>query len=301
MKGKSVLISGAGIAGPTLAYWLLKNGSEPVMVERGPIFREGGYMIDFWGLGLEVAERMGFLPRLREVGYKIDSVQFVDEENRLRSSLAASLFSRALGDRFVSLPRGDLARAIFDLVADRVEVIFGDSVTALREEGDGVEVTFAHAAPRRFDLVAGCDGLHSAMRATVIGTEEKFEKYLGYFAASFLTNGYPWRDERTYHSYAAPGRQISRYALRGDRTAFLFVFAREDGRERAGHDENPRRLLRETFGRDRWVETPEILRRLDACDDLYFDSVSQLCSAHLVWIVRPRPGLAPGFLFSTGS
>ena len=229
-------------------------------------------MIDFWGVGWKVAERMGLIPRLREVGYKMERIVFVDAQDRVRSELGGDIFSGAVGDQFISLPRGDLARAIYDLIEGRVEVIYGDSVTALDEQMDGVEATFEHAAPRKFDLVAGCDGLHSVVREKVFGTEEQFEKYLGYQTASFITEDYARRDELTYLSFGAPGRQISRYALRGGRTAFFFVFA--CGRARRAKD--PRAWLRETFAQDDWVEIPEILRALDRCDDLYFDSVSQI-------------------------
>jgi 2-polyprenyl-6-methoxyphenol hydroxylase-like FAD-dependent oxidoreductase len=157
-----------------------------------------------------------------------------------------------------------------------METIFDDHIHTIQELPDGVEVTFEKAAPRKFDLVAGCDGLHSAVRAAVFGPEETCEKYLGYYTASFLTSDYSRRDERTYLSYAAPGRQISRYALRGDRTAFFFVFAQEARFDRDRQPETARGFLREMFAHDDWVEIPEILRRLDACSDLYFDSVSQI-------------------------
>ena len=229
-------------------------------------------MIDFWGVGWEVAERMGLIPHLREVGYRMERIQFVDGQSRVRSELGGDVFFKALNDRFISLPRGDLAKAIYDLIAGKVEVIYGDSITQIAENADGVEVAFEHATPRTFDLVAGCDGLHSKVRQVVFGAEEKFEKYLGYETASFITDDYSRRDELTYLSFGAPGRQISRYALRGNRTAFFFVFARDE--QRTG--QNPKELLRETFGRDDWVEIPEVLRALERCDDLYFDSVSQI-------------------------
>jgi 2-polyprenyl-6-methoxyphenol hydroxylase-like FAD-dependent oxidoreductase len=232
-------------------------------------------MIDFWGVGFDVAERMDLLPALRQVGYFIKNVRFVDEHGRTRSEMR-DVFQRALGDRFVSLPRGDLARAIFDTVAGEIEVLFGESVTAINEDSLGVNVSFEHAAPRRFDLVAGCDGLHSAVRATVFGPKNQFERYLGYYSASFLADDYPLREERTYLSYAAPGRQISRYALRGNRTAFFFVFARDQPLGRRPGEAEAKQLLSDTFARDQWVEIPAILERLEKCDELYFDSVSQI-------------------------
>ena len=275
MNRKSVLISGAGIAGPALAYWMLHRGFEPVLIERAAQFREGGYMIDFWGVGFDVAERMNLIPRLRDVGYLIDRVKFVDERGRTRSGFDAEMLRRTLGNRFFSLPRGDLAKAIFDTVADEIEVIFGNSITAIREDSASVDVQFEHGQARRFDLVVGCDGLHSGVRQIVWGPEKEFDKYLGYYCASFLTTNYPHREERTYTSYAEPGRQISRYALRGGRTAFLFIFAREQRLKENPELTDAKAMLRERFEHDRWIEVPEILQRLETCDALYFDSVSQ--------------------------
>ncbi len=276
MRQKSVLISGAGIAGPALAYWLWHRGFEPVLIERADQFREGGYMIDFWSVGFDVAERMNLIPHLRDVGYLIDHVKFVNEDGRTRSSFRAEILRRALGNRFFSLPRGDLAKAIFDLVADKIETIFGDSVTAIHEDPAGVDVQFEHGQSRRFDLVAGCDGLHSGVRQIVWGAEKEFEKYLGYYCASFLTTNYPHREERAYTSYAEPGRQISRYALRGDCTVFLLIFARQQALARSLDQAIAKEMLVERFADDRWSEVAEILKRLGSCDDLYFDSVSQI-------------------------
>jgi 2-polyprenyl-6-methoxyphenol hydroxylase-like FAD-dependent oxidoreductase len=274
---KSVLISGAGIAGPALAYWLRHRGFEPVLIEQAAHFRKGGYMIDFWGIGFDVAERMNLIPRLRDIGYLIDRVKFVNHCGRLRSGFDAKVLRRAVGNRFFSLPRGALAEAIFDIVADKIESIFGESITAIREDPTGVDVEFEHGHARRFDLVAACDGLHSVVRELLWGPDKTFVKYLGYYCASFITTNYPHRDEGTYTSYAEPGRQVSRYALRGGRTAFLFIFARKQILEQPPDLETAKAILRKTFAGDCWIEVPEILRRLEICNDLYFDSISQVC------------------------
>jgi 2-polyprenyl-6-methoxyphenol hydroxylase-like FAD-dependent oxidoreductase len=276
MKGGSVLISGAGIAGPTLAYWLARCGFVPTLVERAPRFREGGYMIDFWGVGFDVAEQMNLAPRLREVGYSFNQIKFVDAKGRIRSQFGGNAFRRVLGDRFISLPRGDLAKAIFDTIAGNTEIIFDDSIVSIREDSAGVEVAFERSPPRRFDFAVGCDGLHSIVREIAFGPERKFEKYLDYYATSFLTADYPHRDELAYVSYGAPGRQVSRYALRDKTTAFLFVFARDHPFTSPVAVDQARQIVHETFARDAWIEIPEILERLKRCGHLYFDSVSQI-------------------------
>ena len=275
-RQRSILVSGAGIAGPTLAFWLLRAGFAPTLIERAPHFREGGYMIDFWGAGFDVAEKMNLLPRLREIGYYFDRLKFVDERGRTRSELGGRAFRGALGERFISLQRGDLARAIFDTITDKIEIIFNDSITAIREDASGLDVSFERSSPRRFDLVIGCDGLHSAVRDLVFGAEQQFEKFLGYYAASFLTSGYPHREELTYVSYGAPGRQISRYALRDNRSAFLFVFSQNPPFSTHHHEGAAKHIVGEVFSKDQWIEIPDILKRMNASDEFYFDSVSQI-------------------------
>ena len=271
-----VLISGAGIAGSALAYWLVRYGFTPVIVERAPAFREGGYMIDFWGVGYDVAEQMSLVQPLRATGYEIDRAIYVDERGRPRSGIGGDLLRKALGNRFFSIERGDLARVIFDRVAPHIETIFGDSVVTIDECEDGVEVAFEKEPPRRFDLVVGADGLHSVVRRLCFGAEDHFERHLGYYTASFAVRGYPHRDEGIYLSYTAPGRQVSRYALRDDRTVFFFVWTEDRMTRIASHDLAAQRaLLQRRFGSDGW-ECPRILDLLDETDDLYFDAVSQI-------------------------
>jgi 2-polyprenyl-6-methoxyphenol hydroxylase-like FAD-dependent oxidoreductase len=103
------------------------------LIERAPHFREGGYMIDFWGVGFDVAEKMNLLPRLRQVGYNFNRIKFLDEQGRTRSELGERVFRGALGERFISLQRGDLARAIFDTIAGKIDIVFDDSITGIRQ------------------------------------------------------------------------------------------------------------------------------------------------------------------------
>jgi 2-polyprenyl-6-methoxyphenol hydroxylase-like FAD-dependent oxidoreductase len=77
-----VIINGAGIAGPTLAYWLRKAGHDVVLVEAASQLRTGGYVIDFGLVGYDIAEKMGLIPWLRELGYQVRELRFVDREGR---------------------------------------------------------------------------------------------------------------------------------------------------------------------------------------------------------------------------
>ena len=277
---RTVLISGAGIAGPTLAWWLVRHGFAPTVVESAPEPRTGGYVIDFWGVGYDVAERMGLVPALRERGYRVTEVRIVNELGRRVAGFDGGVLRAATHDRYITIMRGDLAEAIFATVADEVETIFGDSVAGLEEDDGGVTVRFDHGQVRRFDLVVGAGGLHSVVRKLVFGPELWFEKYLGYYTAAFSAPHYPHRDEGVYVSYSVPGRQIARYALRDGRSAFFLILAADRTLAYLRHDvEAQKEALWAAFGGLGW-EAAEIMGAMDSADDLYFDSVSQARVPH---------------------
>jgi 2-polyprenyl-6-methoxyphenol hydroxylase-like FAD-dependent oxidoreductase len=272
-----VLISGAGIAGPALAYWLLQSGFEPILVERAPEFRVGGYIIDFWGIGFDVAERMDLIPCLKERAYQIEAVRFVNGHGRTVSGFRWDAMQSLLPGRFFSILRGDLSTMIFEKVRDRIDVWFGNSIRTIAQDNSGVRVTMENGKRGRFDLLVGADGLHSGVRKIIFGEEVQFRKHLGYWIASFTAKGYPHRDEGVYVCYNAPRRMVARYALRENQTGFLFVFEKETVPTAALHDPSAqRRLLQEVYEQAGW-ECPAILEAMHSCDDLYFDAVSQVC------------------------
>jgi 2-polyprenyl-6-methoxyphenol hydroxylase-like FAD-dependent oxidoreductase len=164
-----VLISGAGLAGPTLAYWLDSFGFETTIVEKASRLRTGGYVIDFWGAGYEVAAKMKLLEKITREGYSVERVIVVDRTGKQVAGFPAAAFARATHGRYVSLPRGDLAALIFARIENRVETVFGDSISAIVQGNNGVRVTFASGIQREFDFVLGADGLHSKVRELVFG------------------------------------------------------------------------------------------------------------------------------------
>jgi len=270
----NVLISGAGIAGPTLAYWLTVHGIDATIVEKAPALRTGGYIIDFWGAGFEIADRMGLLPEVRRRGYVVREVRVVDRNGRRTAGFPVDVFARATSGRYISLPRGDLAAIIFHALASKVETMFGDSIARLEQTDAGATVTFASGRSRSFDLVIGADGLHSRVRELVFGPEAEYERYLGYKVAAFEVSGYRPRDELIYVMYTEVGQQVARFAMRDDRTLFLFIFADPSDRTPTTIAEQ-KAALRRRFGGSGW-ECGAILDALDGVAELYFDRISQI-------------------------
>jgi 2-polyprenyl-6-methoxyphenol hydroxylase-like FAD-dependent oxidoreductase len=233
-------------------------------------------MIDFWGVGFDVAERMNLIPCLRQRAYTIQEVRFLNRHGQLAGGFNWDAFRSTLGARFFSILRGDLAGQIFRRIEGRVEVLFANSVRVIREENTGVQVEFETGASNRFDLVIGADGLHSPLRNMVFGAEDKFERYLGYSIASFTVRDYAPRNEGTYVGYNVPRRMVARYALRNDRTGFLFVFEQKTKPSLSLQDRNAQqRLLRDLYERAGW-ECAAIVEAMDSSNDFYFDAVSQI-------------------------
>ncbi|MGO9235188.1 MAG: FAD-binding domain [Methylocella sp.] len=274
MNNKTILISGAGIAGPTLAFWLKAAGFEPTLIERAPALRTGGYVIDFWGLGYDIAERMGLARDINRIGYHVREMRIVDDRGKRVTGFGTKVFGELTDGRYVTLGRSNLSRLLFEKVKGTTEVIFDNEIVGLQERADCVQVQLKHAGERRFDLVIGADGLHSDVRRFAFGPQHQFEKQLGYVVAVFEVRGYRPRDEDVYVMYGRPGWMLGRFTLHDDRTLFLFVFATDNSFLPATLDLQ-KAMLREIYGDGKW-ECPHILDEVDHTHELYFDRVSQI-------------------------
>ncbi len=274
MSARTILISGLGIAGPTLAFWLRAGGFEATVVEHSPRLRTGGYVIDFWGLGYDIAERMGLRKDIERVGYHVQAVRIVDDRNRRIAGFGTNIFRELTNGRYVTLGRSELSHLLFEKVGRTSEVVFDNEVVSLEEREDHVCVQFRRGRARQFDLVIGADGLHSQIRRLAFGPQNQFEKNLGYAVAAFEVFGYWPRDDDIYVMYGRPGRALGRFTLRENRTLFLFVFA-------TGNDVLPdalnsqKELLHTLYADCKW-ECPNILDELNGTQELYFDRVSQI-------------------------
>ncbi|MFJ9343402.1 FAD-dependent monooxygenase [Streptomyces sp. NPDC101733] len=268
----TVLISGAGIAGPALAHLLGRHGLRPTVVELTPALRPGGQAVDFRGeTHFGVLERMGVLDALRRVQTGGSPMTFVDTRGRTRLHLPAEF---AGGD--LEVLRGDLSRVLYEASLPAAEYLFGDCVTGLTETPEGVHVAFRNSAPRTFDLVIGADGLHSHVRRLAFGPERRYVTHLGYYAATWTLPAEGLDLPPGSVGLNTPGRLASVGASRTDptRAGAFFVFASPELTYDRHDPQAQKALVKKAFDGLPW-RVRHLLDSLDGAEDLYFDSISR--------------------------
>ncbi|WP_454195774.1 FAD-dependent monooxygenase [Nocardia sp. Marseille-Q1738] len=268
-----ILISGASIAGPTLAYWLVRHGFRPAVVERSPALRPGGNGVDIRGAAVHIADRMGLLSRLREQATDIRELTFVNAAGRRVAGMSTRAFN-AEGD--IEIMRGDLAQVLYEATADDVEFTFGDSIAAISQRRDAVEVTFDSGAEAEFDLVIGADGLHSRTRNLAITPEADAVHHLGLYFATARADAELGRP-RAVDLYNTPGKAAGVYRSGAHDTATAFFAFREARVLDVDYrDQNAQKsLLRDYFDGAGW-RVSTLLDQAAADDGFYFDAVSQV-------------------------
>ncbi|MCX2180204.1 FAD-dependent monooxygenase [Streptomyces sp. SKN60] len=269
-----ILVSGAGIAGPVLAYWLTRHGFSVTVVERAPALRRtGGHAVDLFRPAVDISERMGVLPRIEERATGTSRMTIRQEGARRPVRVDLAKIFGAASDRHVEIMRDDLGEIYCEAGREHVEYLFGDSITELSPDG---EVRFEHAPPRRFDLVVGADGLHSRVRRLVFGEESRFTSFIGaHFGVLTLPNLPDLDGELRMH--VGVGRTAGMYGARhlGDARA-LFLFRSERALDCHHRDtDRQKELLRGAFA-GMHEEVDAWLDELDRTPGFYFDSIAQL-------------------------
>ena len=273
MKNKTVLISGAGIAGLTLAYWLKRHGFSPTLIEKSPSLRTGGYKIDLRGVALEILKQMGIYSTIVENQTVIAHAVCVDEKGNQVTQMSRDLLGTRLEGIDLEIMRGTLCLIIQKAIGE-IDCLFGDSITHITDNSDGVCVQFEKNTPRTFDIVIGADGLHSTVRKLVFGDESAISEEFGVFVSVFSIPNF----------LAEPECEIEQHSLR------KFVNIYKDPKEtnakvalafsvdkpfysRKIHEQ--KRLIKEVFANSGW-KMPQILEAMKDSPDFYFDSMAQI-------------------------
>ncbi|MQM26745.1 FAD-dependent monooxygenase [Glycomyces albidus] len=273
---RTVLISGASIAGPALAYWLHRYGFAVTVVEKASAPRGGGYPIDVRGTAVEAARRMGILPRLQDAHVDTRRITFLDPDGGELASVTPHAIAGSVEGRDLEIRRGDLTAILYDTVRDDVDFRFDDSIDTLEQSGHGVDVTFRSGEQRAFDLVIGADGMHSQTRRLLFGPDAPFHRHLGYcFAVFTMPNTFGL--SRELLMWNVPGKAAALYATGGkddDLHAFLNFHVPEpplDFRDRASQVD----LVAGAFTDTDW-KIPALIGAMRDADDLFCDTVSQI-------------------------
>ncbi|MFI7702630.1 FAD-dependent monooxygenase [Nonomuraea sp. NPDC049480] len=272
MTSRAVIV-GAGIAGLATALRLHQIGWEPVVIERASARRSGGYVVAFFGRGYDAAERMGVLPALRERHAGAVDMVYRKPGGRHRFTVPHRTVQALLGDRGLTLMRGDIEEALYEAVKGAAPIRFGTTLTAVKQNEDGVRAELDDGTVLDADLLVGADGLHSKVRELVLGPEEGFRRDLGHVVAATTLDHLPdGARERAFTTVTRVGHIFMIANLGPGRTAAFFTYGAAD--PAAELAKGPQRALAEAYRDVAWA-APDLIRDMSA-DSVYFDSVSQI-------------------------
>jgi 2-polyprenyl-6-methoxyphenol hydroxylase-like FAD-dependent oxidoreductase len=291
-----VLISGGGIAGPSLACWLTRHGHAVTIVEQARELRTGGQAVDFRGPALTVLEKMGLLEQVRTAATSMGPLALVDAGGREIGRLPAEVVS---GE--VEIHWGTLTRILYEAVRDDVNYRFGVRITALDDDGRRVDVTFSDGSTGSWDLVIAADGLHSGARRLVFGPEENYVTQLGQCFGFFDVEN-RLRLDHCGMAYIDAGRTAALQGIDPDQPARASFFLSDPRLEFDYRDtEGNKRLFARRYAEMGW-EVPHLLEGLAAAPEVYFDSIAQvhldsyargrIClTGDAAWCASPRSGM----------
>jgi len=267
LKNTTVLVSGASIAGPALAFWLQRYGATVTVVERAPAMRPGGQAVDFKGATHRtVLERMGILDDVRRLQTGGHDQTVIDADGKPLAVIPGEFTG---GD--LEIYRGDLAVLLYEKTRDGCEYVFGDSITSLTETATGVHVTFDKGAPRTFDIVVGADGIHSNVRRLAFGRESDYVEHLGYYYALADLGRFDGLEHGAV-MYNELGRMV---AVGGPKAPAFFVFASAPLSYDRYDPQQQKKLIMAAY-RDGGWRLPEIAARIADGKDIYLDSLSKV-------------------------
>ena len=268
-----VLISGAGPAGLTAAYWLKRYGFSPTIVERAPSLLVGGYKIDVRGAALQVIKQMGIHDAVVAARTDMQGAQLVDKEGNVLERMSGDDFGHRVGGD-LEIVRGTLCQILKDHLGE-VELLFGDTIQGITQSSNSTQVQFTKNGVREFDCVIGADGLHSNVRRIAFGEESRFLRHLGLYLCVYSVPNYLKLD-RMEIQYSELGRIAAIWSSRGDANAkacFGFVAS---SLHIGLHDRLQQQQVLKTVYEGIGWEVPRLLEMMPTASDWYFDMAAQI-------------------------
>lgn len=272
-NNQKVLISGASFAGLSTAYWMTKLGYQVTIVEAAGSIKKGGTPVNIMGRTIDTMKRMGLFEQVVANQIIMQGSEFKNADDvTLRQELGRQ--NHPEHEEEYEIERDVLLNLLYEAVKGDVQFIYGDSITGLEEADNYATATFKHSPTQTFNLVFGCDGIHSVVRQLWFGPEAEFSHFLkAYFSITIVDR--LLIPEFTMQMYSEPGRTVMLNAYNG-KTDICLAFASEQEMVYNYRDEQQKRSLITDAFKDVGWRTPELLREVDQCITFYFDKLCQL-------------------------
>ena len=273
-NNKRVLISGASFAGLSTAYWMNRMGYEVTIIEVAKQLKKGGTPVNILGDTIGIVKRMGLYHEIQANKITMELVKFKNGNDVTMRQDFIQKSHEAKGETEFEIERDVLLHLLHDVVKDNVTFVFGDSVTALQEEGEGMSVTFKSGRQETFDLVFGCDGIHSAVRRLWFGEEAEFSHFLkAYFSITIVHK--LLIPENTIQLYAEPGKSVMLNAYNGKTDIVLTFYSEEELPYDYRNEEEQRSIILSRYQGMGW-RVPELLDEVTKSGTFYFDKLCQM-------------------------
>lgn len=267
---QQILISGASFAGLATAYWMKERGYDVTVVEIAKGLKKGGTPVNIRENTIDIVKRMGLLEQIRANQIHMELTEFknaddVTEQSEVREPLA---------DDEYEIERDVLLNLMFEAVKDEVQFLFDDSIVSLIDQGDRVEVTFKSGQQRSYDLVFGCDGIHSVVRRVHFGEEAEFSHFLNTYFSITIANKLLIR-EHTTQIYNEPGKMVMLNAYNG-KTDIVFCFSADQEIPYDYRNEEQQRAITIQHVDGMGWRVPELLEEVKQTPSFYFDKLCQM-------------------------
>jgi len=273
-QNKKVLVSGASFAGLTTAYWLNKMGYRVTIVEIGDGLKMGGTPVDIKGSTVAIVKRMGLFEQIKANRISMELWEFKNAEDATVGSMILKQPGGELPDDEFEIERDTLLNMLFDTIKDSVEIIFSNSITALNETKDEMTVTFKDGSNRGFDLVFGCDGIHSGVRRIWFGNETEYAHFLGQYFSITTVNRSLIR-QNTAQLYNVPDKAIMLNAY-NNKTDIILAFCSDDEIPYDyRNEEQQKKIILQQFEGGNW-RTADVLKEVMNSKIFYFDKFCQI-------------------------
>jgi 2-polyprenyl-6-methoxyphenol hydroxylase-like FAD-dependent oxidoreductase len=271
--GRTILVSGASFAGLSTAYWMNKAGYKVTVIEIGNELKMGGTPVDVRGDTVDIVKRMGIFDQIKSNRLNLEMWEFKNADDITEGSMLLRKEGEPLPEDEFEIERNTLLNILFDTVKNDVEFIFNNSITALNETKDKIQAAFKNGPQRSFDLVFGCDGIHSAVRNIWFGHEKEYIHFLQQYFSITIVNKLLIR-QNTAQIYNVPNKAVMLNAY-NNKTDIILCFRSEEIPYDYRDEEQQRKIILDQFAGESW-RTPELLEEVKISKTFYFDKLCQI-------------------------